>query len=312
MRLRTILLVSIFSLSLSATALAQSNSDTSSPRSSAHAHTLKDIVRLSDGSFVIGTIVEKVADERVIIETASGELRTIEMASVSYAGPRDAEAQEERVERSDNEAVTASEPRESDASDDDAQRADTADAGSDAPTESESTEGSIEVTGNLEKLTLHRRVGVGTVSGWAHTSNGMAVMRGSVRAYEPICTAPCSLELDPNTYSFGAAIDGKDPIAVEGLTTITGDTKRVHIDYSDRSLVRRIGWLSIGAGVGLGLIMVGLSTAVDSGDPGTRQWDDAMKKRDAYFTAGLVSAAVGGGLGLILTLQGDKVTVGVR
>ena len=46
-----------------------------------------DVVRTSDGSFVRGTIVERVEGSHVTVQTVGGELRRFDLREVTYAGP---------------------------------------------------------------------------------------------------------------------------------------------------------------------------------------------------------------------------------
>lgn len=72
-----------------------------------------DIVRLGDGSYVRGTIVERVEGVHVIIKTILGEVRTVPFSTITYAGRADDAASSERTTRvrftSEAEGLTAHE-----------------------------------------------------------------------------------------------------------------------------------------------------------------------------------------------------------
>lgn len=176
--------------------------------SSALAQALPDVVRLNDGSFVRGTIVERVEGDHVVIQTATGELRTIPLASVQYAGPDSVMT-----------AVPAAPPQ----------------AYAPPPPAALPT---IHLTFDSEDedVMTHRLVGSAIAGGWGR--------RGFVRvdAFEPLCLAPCEIDVPPGTYQFGLSQGASGNAQRAGIVyPLTTDTHFV-AEFSSRGVERAIGW----------------------------------------------------------------------
>jgi hypothetical protein len=179
--------------------------------SAALAQALPDVVRLNDGSFVRGTIVERVEGDHVVIQTATGELRSIPLATVQYAGP---------------DSVMTAVPA----------PPTTPPQGYAPPPPAALPTIHLTFETDDEDVMTHRLVGSAIAGGWGR--------RGFVRvdAFEPLCLAPCEIDVPPGTYQFGlsqgASGNAQRASIVYPLST---DTHFV-AEFSSRGVERAIGW----------------------------------------------------------------------
>lgn len=106
--------------------------------------------------------------------------------------------------------------------------------------------------------TLHRVVLEGPRSRWTGRAADV---------FEPLCTAPCALQLPLGTYRFGISSDGGDAQRAARLVDLFGPSTLV-LEHDDRSGLRAAGWTTFGvfalAAAGLALSML----AVDTSQPG--------------------------------------------
>lgn len=182
-----------------------------------------DIVRLKDGSFVRGTIVERVEGDRVIIETVTGELRTISFGDISFAGPVDG-------------AGTAPS----------------------APPSSASTV-PVRFTSALDKLIAYELTGSAHGMTWGYGWSGYT----RVDAFRPLCMAPCTIEVPRGTYTFGIAVeDGTARRASGGPFNVDAETT-FDLEYESREGYRITGWVLFAAAEVAALAVIASPLAAD-------------------------------------------------
>lgn len=174
-----------------------------------------DIVRLRDGSFVRGTIVERTEGVQVSIQTVTGDVRTFPMADVTYAGP-------------DQSQVPAPPQYQG--------------AYPSQPPPPMPAPGTVQLTftGTAPGLMAQRLTGTATASVW--TGRGVGFAR--VDAFEPLCLAPCQIAVQPGTYQFGISQgEGNAVRARGGPFTVTSDMA-FELDFESRDGLRVLGWLT--------------------------------------------------------------------
>jgi hypothetical protein len=121
----------------------------------------------------------------------------------------------------------------------------------------------------------------------------------SVPAYSPVCSAtPCEAPLSLGTHTLGVGSPGGSIAEVSEPVRIDGPTN-VEVTLKDRSGRRTAGWISMGLGMGTGLIVLlnGLSNSSAFHSPGNPE---------------TISGAVVMGLSLValgLVFQWDEVQV---
>lgn len=139
-----------------------------------------DVVMSPGGGMLRGTIVESVPGQYVVIMLPTGETRRIEWPNVTYAGPASGAPQQVQTQTRPSYGAAAQ-------------------LGTTAPQFQPSTPaGGVHVRFESPQpgITFHRVTGTATATAWG---SGHAI---AVRAYsfERLCTAPCELTLDPDSY----------------------------------------------------------------------------------------------------------------
>ncbi|MEO1228177.1 MAG: hypothetical protein AAFZ18_04660 [Myxococcota bacterium] len=223
-----------------------------------------DVVRLKDGSFVRGTIVEQVVGSHVVVQTVTGEIRTIPSERVVAAGPVELEG---KIQREPGSTRT---------------RSGGVNLRFEAPAE--------------QKLTAHRLAGssVGTV--W--TYGGVGVAR--VDSFNPLCMAPCSVEIPKGTYQFGISErSGNAQRARGGPFNFTED-ETLRLEFASRRGARITGWVVFGASAVAALAIIASPLFADD-----------ITEEDIWVPAGIGLGTLGAGIavGLPLMLLRDHAEV---
>ena len=200
-----------------------------------------DLVRTKDGGMLRGTIVEKVPGEKVTISLLDGQLRTLSMDTVTYAGPAD-------------EAPSARPP------------VDAADE----------VEPKSMVTVRTEEATLQLLEGETPLTWHTSSLSGVAFGGGMAVAhqmYNRLCTAPCEVEMPVGNHRFALATDDGIPVSALQPTRITGDGELVGV-YEDNSTTRAVLAVIGLAGIigGSVLMLAPLFEDDFEGDLGTGFW----------------------------------------
>jgi hypothetical protein len=181
-----------------------------------------DVVELRDGSFLRGTIVERIEGQYVVLQLVTGEVRRYEMATVVYAGPASARPGEVQVPPPPQTQLIMA-----------------------APAQPRGVPVTIVPARSDARLTAHRLPGTATAAVW--TGRGVGTLH--IDSFAPLCTAPCEGELEPGSYYFGVSEnDGNAQRAGGGPYTITGPTT-LEIDYDNRTGLRVAGWITWIAGI---------------------------------------------------------------
>ncbi len=144
----------------------------------------------------------------------------------------------------------------------------------------------VHVEGTSDDLTLQR------VTGSA----------GPVVVFSPLCAAPCDVEIEPGTHSFGVSHgQGGAQLADHNMFTLDGDTS-LELEYGSSDGLHIAGW--VGGGIGLvgGLMLMFLPAAINGGP---------LSERENFntFVTGVVIAAVAYIVGAALVFQNDHADI---
>lgn len=181
----------------------------------ASAQGIPDVVRLPDGSFVRGTIVERTPTQ-IMLLLPNGESRVFAPAEVAYAGPETT-----LVQVPPPTVVTIAPPV--------------------APAPAMAR---LHVVSADEDLTLQRQTG--TASFFVSTRRGAGT--AVVDQFEVLCRVPCVDTAVPlGTYQLGVARGQGQPFRVGGPIDVRGDLD-LRVDYHSRDGERIAGWLTLGIG----------------------------------------------------------------
>ena len=230
-----------------------------------------DVVRLQDGTFLRGTIVEQSPTELVFM-LPTGEVRHYPAAQIASAGPNPSSM-----------PVAA--------------------APSSAQASAVRDSVQLHVETPQQGLSLQRLQGSTSVSVW--TGNGVAT--ANVDQYAVVCNAPCDVEMEPGTYQLGIAdgtgraIRAGAPIDIRSATTL-------QLHYDNREGLRIAGWvtLSLGGAGGLAAVVASLFVTSTSYD---RFGIARSSINMPLLISGCVVLGVGMIVGLILGLQGDAAEI---
>ncbi|MDQ3033896.1 MAG: hypothetical protein M3Y87_15880 [Myxococcota bacterium] len=182
-----------------------------------------DVVRLHDGTFLRGTIVER-SPSQVIVLLPTGETRTYAAELVEFAGP-DVPAGPAIVQ------VPAAAPRERMAT--------------------------LHVRSRQRELSLQQLQGSASVTVWTGRGSGTA----RIDQFGVVCNAPCDVEVPEGTYQLGVAQGTGDAARAGRPIELRGDVT-LDLAYNDRSGQRVAGWLTfgLGAAAGAALLVAGIFT----------------------------------------------------
>lgn len=195
-----------------------------------------DVVRLDDGGLLRGTIVELDPNGSVTIQLVTGEVRTIPMSEVTYAG----EASGSQAGAAEPGGVLAS------------------------GVSAAGPAVKVRVRSDLSNLTLHRYSGSAQnqlLGG--NAQNGSLFGRSRSQFYEPICVAPCSFDGRVGTTRLGLELDQRgaveaDPIEITGAGVLEAR-------YKDRRGTRIAGGVIGVTGLVVGAVM--MIASVTPNDP---------------------------------------------
>ncbi|MCB9707755.1 MAG: hypothetical protein H6714_03040 [Myxococcales bacterium] len=236
-----------------------------------------DVVRFKSGGMVRGTILEKIPDSHVQLQTVDGRSVRYPIDSVTYAGPAEAGAKQSEVSSADvQDAVLVRGKR---------------------------VRVKFKAHGTEDALTLHNQTssamvvvaGTGSQRGGAYTAKG----------YRRICTAPCDIDLMAGSHDFalslgkGNPVEVEEPVSVSEPLVLTGE-------YDSDKGSRIAGWVILitSAVVGLGLTMASFFL----GDETDCLTGNCPKEVSTpLLIAGLATPLIGLGISLPLILNGDDV-----
>lgn len=248
-----------------------------------------DVVLLSDGGMVRGTISELNPKGEVVIIMLNGTERRISMEDVEYAGPTSRMPVEDEDDGDEGDR---------DQNIDEAAQTEAADEGNRTAVKPKVTvraeEARVELrTEGEEQLTFHLRTSMALAGG----AGAGAMARG----YDEVCTAPCSANLPAGTHTFALSGARGRPIESEEATRIpAGPSTVIGTLHSERS-TRIGGWVILGAGAAAGAgLMVAGATANDC---------ESYASTDCEPVNGTL-LALGGGVALASTIIG--VVLGTR
>jgi hypothetical protein len=183
-----------------------------------------DVVHLRNGSFLRGTISERMQGEYVVIVTATGEARRFGWAEVEYAGPASRAPEQSASAEAAPAATPPAQPP--------APAADPGGERSRPMVQVRAREAVVQMRGSEPGLTFHYHASTAEAAGF------------SVRGYSRICTAPCEAALPEGTFEMALSRPGEgprrvsDPVAVPGAGTLEGE-------MVSRSALRAFGWVLI-------------------------------------------------------------------
>lgn len=268
-----------FALMLNAsTGLGVASADTPASR-------YPDLVRLNDGVYFRGTVVEFIPGEYAIIETPSGELRRVEASDAAYIGPaKDEPTREEEEDEPAFVEVDNIDPHQTDASS--------------VPDDAEDElyhDGRLRVRifSREEGLTLHETRLSGVVAG----SN----ITGTIQAWAPLCTAPCEAWMAPGYYHRMLIENGRrkrgsvrEPLVLDGPADL-------ELAFQSNRVARII---LLSLGIPLAVAGLGIMTAVPlSADSRCAYGSDCrVMNRDM-----LIGGAVAFGFGIGMVFAGVSV-----
>lgn len=180
----------------------------------AAAQTPPDVVRLHDGTFLRGTIVER-SPTQLVVMLPTGETRTYAADEVAFAGP-DVPAVAPPVPVPPPPAVVTA-PRERMAR--------------------------LHVRTDQDSLSLQQLQGTASVTVW--TGNGAG--RAHIDQFGIVCNAPCDVEVPEGTYQLGIAHGTGSAMRAGAPIDLRGDVT-LDLSYNDRTMTRVGGWLTFGLG----------------------------------------------------------------
>jgi len=210
----------------------------------AQTSTPPDVVRLRDGTFLRGTLVER-SPTRVVVLLQTGETRTYPADAVEFAGPEApaplptsvpvvAEAAQIPV------AIPVAATRTGAAR--------------------------VHVRSDQPGLSLQRLQGTDTVIVQTGNSVGMAY----IDQFSVLCNAPCDTEIVEGTYQLGVALEDNRAVRAGAPILLSGDTT-LDLRYDDQSGTRLAGWITLIGGnvLGAGLLVVSFSAGSEDCSSGS-------------------------------------------
>jgi hypothetical protein len=246
-----------------------------------------DVVRLEDGGLVRGVIVELVPEQYVVISLPDGSTRRYEMSAVEYAGP---------VQPAEQPSAPVPPPPAGSANQ-------WSGAASPVPTMSAppSSSGALQLhlTSETPGITLMLQTSIAVAQAGMYSATAYA--------YERVCTAPCTTELQPGSYQFavqdarGRQYRVRRPVLLQSDTTLD-------IGVESRRRQRIVRWVTSITLLGVGAGLLGASFA-------RMTRDDFYDEYDEHPSWGLLGAGsallIGGSITMsiaILTRDRGKVS----
>ena len=180
-----------------------------------------DVVRLRDGTFLRGTLVER-SPTQVVLMLPTGETRTYPAELVTFAGPDTPPAP----------AAASTPPA--------------------APVAQVDRIAMLHVRTDQPALSLQRLQGTTTVS----VMVGSRMDTAQVDQFGVVCNAPCDIEMPEGAYQLGVARGADQARRVGPPIDLRGDMT-LRVGYTNRWPLRRTGWLifGIGGAIGVGLMV---------------------------------------------------------
>lgn len=232
-----------------------------------------DAVKLRNGGLLRGTISELIPGKSVVLITAAGEVRTIAMDEVEYAGPA---------------SGMAAPP---------------------TPSRASSAGPKLELKATRPGVTFHRRTSSAVTTGAAVSvtsqgSFGVSPFSATGATYAPLCLAPCALSVEPGTYYLGLSFEDGNPVSDNHPVVIEPGTRAITGDYQSRAPLRIAGFVVGGAGVigAIGTTVGVLAHDLPSCDRG------ACKISTIPLAVGLGISAGAMIIGYVLSSQNDRVS----
>jgi len=198
----------------------------------AQTSTPPDVVRLRDGTFLRGTLVER-SPTRVVVLLQTGETRTYPADAVEFAGPEAPDALPSSIPAIPQAAqIPVAAPRYGAAR--------------------------VHVRSDQPQLSLQRLQGTDTVV----VFTGRHVGTAYIDQFSVLCNAPCDIEIAEGTYQLGVAQDDERAVRAGAPILLSGDTT-LDLHYNDHTGTRVAGWLMLIGGNVLGGALMVLS--IDAG-----------------------------------------------
>ena len=191
---------------------------------------MPDIVRLTNGGMVRGTIVEETPDGAVTILLVTGESRTFPRNEIAYAGTAEGAPSMAKPETQ----ARAPEPRI-------------------APTVE--TQARVRFDSSRDDLTVHRRTG--TVYAEGSWGSGWTSLEGN--AYARLCTAPCDAQLPPGDHRLAVSKSSSSRVAEAPDEVRVNDGDTLRVDYRSKGLQRGIGYALMPVSILGGLSLIAVS-----------------------------------------------------
>lgn len=196
-----------------------------------------DIVQLTNGGMVRGTILENIPGDHVTIQLSTGETRRFGPSEVRSAGPAAPAAGQAAPPPVMAPPTQPSQPMQ------------VPPATQPPPAYLQQAPMlnpelvTLRVTSATQAVTLHRLTGTANVAVW--TGRGMGY--GVIDSFEPMCTAPCAVQVPRGTYTLGLSQgEGRPRRSGHSMFTIVQNTD-LTLEYESREGLRVGGWVIFGA-----------------------------------------------------------------
>ncbi len=215
---------------------------------SAHAQGPPDIVQLTNGGMLRGTISEYVPESHVLIVLPSGEERRVDAADVAYAGPA-----ESAPSRS---PTAASEPS-----------APPGPVAVSPPVPATAPSHPVHFESERDGLDIHHVVATGRLLNVRASGGHAEVWEEHIPIYDRLCTVPCNVPMQAGSYELGVSTGGNIWQPEQASLHVSGQTD-VMVRWTDRSTTRWVGALVslIGGIGGAALVPVGAAELIDTDD----------------------------------------------
>lgn len=188
-----------------------------------------DEVRLHDGTYLRGTIVER-SPTQLVVMLPTGETRTYPAEQVASAGPAVPAARD--IPPPPVQVLAPPGP----------------------------PMATLRVRSDQPNLSLQQLQGTSTVSVSTYSARGgVGYGTAQVDHFGIICNAPCETEIPAGTYQLGVAQGTANALRAGAPIDLRGEMD-LQLRYDDRSAFRVAGWVTFGLGVagGTALLLAGL------------------------------------------------------
>jgi len=239
-----------------------------------------DIVVMKDGSMVRGVILEKKVRDFVQLQTASGEVRKITMADVTYAGT---------AASMPTTASTDAPPSPTAAPDADRTR---------PFVTIHAEQARLRLTANQPQVTFSVKTGEAQARLYGYRS------ALSAASFTSICTAPCEATLPAGTHEFALSVPGHGPALTDAAVTIPAGGHELRGVYRSAAGTRTAGVVIAIVGILGGAAL--MAHAITSSEPG-----GSNEMNMGEFAGGGVLMALGGLTGSLMMFARDTASVTV-